>query len=177
LYGTACLASLCADEGEKHLLRSLELEDSAWARYALAIKYQKSGDKAKEYEYIMKAYELCPTDISLAKEVMRSLYQNSHFEDAIKVYESATDDIKENTRCKLYYAYALITAGRIDEADALVCKDGKYLTVADLREAENLLTDLWYASQHAKLGDEADVGEPPFEIDFRMFARIDEWKK
>ncbi len=177
LYGTACLAELRADEGEKHLLRSIELEDSAWARYALAIKYQKSGEKAKEHEFIMRAYELCPSDISLAKEVMRSLYEGSHFDVAVSVYESASDAVKENTRCKLYYAYALLKTGRLDEAEAVVCKDGKYLMVADLREGEELLTELWFASQRAKLGEDADIGQPPFEIDFRMFARSDEWKK
>jgi tetratricopeptide (TPR) repeat protein len=177
LYGTACLALLRAEEGEKHLLRSIELADSAWARYALAIKYQKSGERTKEHEFIMRAYELCPTDISLAKEVMRSLYESSEFDMIIKTYESADQALKDNTRCKLYYAYALLGVNRLSDAVEVTYKDGKYLEVADLREGENLLTDLWLATERAKLGEGADVGEPPREIDFRMFARKDEWEK
>ena len=96
---------------------------------------------------------------------------------AIELFESAADYIKTNERCTLYYAYALARVGRLDEAWELLCgKDGKtYMIVPDTRECELTITQLWVYINECRGMSREEMGEPPYDLDFRMFAKREGW--
>lgn len=165
------------DRAEKTLKKSVDLEESPWALYSLAILNRDRGDRKKEVELILRAFALCPDDLSLGKEVLRSLYNNKAFENLRNVYESMPQDTKNEPRCMIYYAFAVLESGDISKAEDILYKDGGIL-LPDIRECETITLDLWIATQKKKaeaLGDvfdEKNINPPEF-ADFRMFSNAD----
>lgn len=157
-------------KGQKYLTKSLSLCDSPWANYAMAVACEKLGDMDTAVKYAKNAYSLKSGDISLAKEMYRFMHQTEMYDDIISNFESDFEAVKENNRCKLYYAVALAHTGRLDESESIIINDGNYLIVPDIRECETTITDLWfYINEHKYNG----YGEPPRDLDFRMFANRD----
>ena len=177
LLGTASSASENYSLAEEYLKKSLSLCESAWANYALAVVYKKTGVKEKETEFMLKAYSLRPDDISLMKEVFRTLHENGEDEKIISFYENGSSELKDNKRCLLYYAYALARTGKYLQAEEILCgKDGKtYLVVPDVRECELNVTQLWVYIQSCKGMTREQMGEPPYDLDFRMFSAREGW--
>jgi hypothetical protein len=151
---------------------------SPWALYALAILNRDIGEHEKEVSYMLKAWNLRSDDLSLAKEVLRCLYANRCFAELKDAYEGMSDRLKEEPRCKVYYAFALLDQGDIAGAEAILYQDGGIL-IPDIRECETITLDLWIAVQEKKAQnagvtfDRATM-EPPRFADFRMFANV-EW--
>ena len=126
---------------------------------------------------MLRAYALRKGDISLMKEVFRCLFENNRAEETVRIFEAASADVRDNKRCLLYYSYALARLGRLKEAKELLCgKDGKtYLVVPDIRECELTETELWFyiREREGKIG--TATGEPPRDLDFRMFTKREGW--
>ena len=168
------------DRAEKMLEKSLELEQSPWALYSLAILNRDRGEHKKEVELMLRAFALCPDDVSLGKEVLRSLYNNKDFENLSRVYESMPQTVKDEPRCIIYYAFALLEGGDISKAEDILYKDGGIL-LPDIRECETITLDLWIAIEkkkaeaQGKIFDEKNINPPRF-ADFRMFSNAD-WLK
>ena len=173
LLGTLEIAEEMYQNAEKHLITSLELCQSAWAYYALAINYKKCADMQKAAENMLKAYSMRGGDVSLAKQVYRCLFEAGMYDKLIPLFEGENDNVKANERCLLYYAYSLTRYGRVDEAEKIICSNGKYLVVPDIRECELTITDLWYEIQEKK--GIVNIGEPPYDLDFRMLLNREEW--
>ncbi len=164
LLGTGETARENNKEARAMLEKSLELAASAWASYALAVVAMQENDSENYVKYMLSAFEERSDDVSLAKEVFRCLYETNMPEKTIEIFECADNNIKENPRCCMLYAYALAKCDRLDEAEAIVSNNGKYLIVPDIREAETVTSDLWeYMAK--KRGKEVAV---PRELDFRM---------
>ncbi len=161
---------------EKMLIRSVEIQPSPWALYALAILNRDKGDSEKETDYMLRAFELCPDNISVAKEVLRSLYNNKRFDLLIKVYERLSENHKQEPRCMVYYAFALVDCNNICEAEKILYKDGGII-IPDIRECETITLDLWIAIEKKKAElsgttfDEENI-DPPVFVDFRMFSNV-----
>ena len=177
LLGTAAIAEENYEKAEKLLKTSLILSETAWGNYAMAVKCKKVGDREAETRYMLKAYDLRKGDICLMKEVFRCLFENEKSKETIHIFESESEKIQENKRCLLYYAYALARTGRVEEAEEILCgKDGKtYLVVPDTRECELTETELWFYIQERKGKSRAEAGEPPRDLDFRMFSKREGW--
>ncbi len=157
------------EQAEFALNKSLELQTSAWALYALAILKRDTNQHEKEIELILKAFEILPSDISLAKAVMRCLYENKTFDLTKQIYESMSDELRAIPRCKAYYAFALVNIGDVETAEKILFDDNG-LIVPDIREGETITYDLWVEIQKAK-GLSTD--NPPRFVDFRMFQNSD----
>ena len=154
------------------LRKSISLEPSPWANYALAVALLNQGHKMAAEKHLVAAVLMRPDDISLTKELFRIYHLNRSFKKSIEMFESGSGLIRENNRLKLYYAFALAETGRKKEAAEILCgKDGKtYLLVPDIREGEIATAKLWYIiNEGAK-----PMPEPPGALDFRMNAREDE---
>ena len=166
------------ERAEKMLKMSMEQQTSPWTLYALAILNRDIGNHDEEVSYMLKAWELRSDDVSLAKEVLRSLYQNRCFAELKTVYEGMSETLKAEPRCMVYYAFALVEEGDIAGAEAILYKDGGIL-IPDIRECETITLDLWIAVQKKRaeltggVFDEANMNPPRF-ADFRMFANL-EW--
>lgn len=165
------------DKAKTLLKKSIRLSPSPWAHYALAILYRDSGRHTAEVDYMLRAHKLCPSDISLAKEVLRSLYNNRRFGEIRSLYESLPENMKNEPRCAVYYAFALLDNGDISAAEEILYKDGGII-VPDIRECETISLDLWIETERKKAEargekfDEENITPPTF-ADFRMFANLD----
>jgi len=164
------------ERAEKMLEKSLSLSCSPWALYALSILYRDMGAHQKEVFNMLKAYEMRPHDVSLAKQTLRCLYENRRFDDLKRVYESMPEKLQEEPRCKVYYGFALTDGGDIAGAEKILYQDGGIL-IPDIRECETITLDLWYAVEEkkaqlaGKVFDRASA-KPPRFADFRMFENV-----
>ena len=127
---------------------------------------------------MLQAWDLRSDDVSLAKQTLRCLYENGCFEKLKAVYEGMSETLKEEPRCKVYYAFALADAGDIEGAEKILYQDGGIL-IPDIRECETITLDLWIAVEQKKAQlagktFDTDSAEPPRFADFRMFANV-EW--
>ena len=169
-YGTMLVNADEYEKGEKHLLRSLSLKENAWACYVMSVKCNLTNDTQGEREYMLRAYNLCKGNVSLAKEVFECLCRYEMYSDVIAMFESECPDVQNNSRCKFYYITALSCTGRLDEAEELLCGRGKCLNVPDVREGEVSLSKLWFDIQDRKKARNMpykDKTELPRELDFR----------
>jgi len=167
LLGTAKYALAEYDTAKSLLEKSVSLTESAWAYYALSIVERKrSGEN--EIAYMMKAYNLRPDDLSLAKETMRALHNKEMAQDILSIYDNAAEEIRNNNRCKLYRTLALAQLGKLEEAERLLCHDPGYLVVPDIREGEVSITRLWIDIQKKKGLTHKEMGQVPRDLDFRM---------
>lgn len=157
------------ERAEEMLESSLDKERSPWALYALAILNRDKGEHEKEVGYILEAHQMLPEDVSLAKATFRCLYENKKFEEIKNTYEQLTEVLKKEPRCLIYYAFALLYAGDVAGAEAILYADGGFL-LPDIRECETMTLDLWSAIQESK-GQSTD--NPPRFVDFRMFKNRD----
>ena len=173
--GTAMIAKEDYDRAEKLLLRSRRLADTAWTHYALAVLYRKTGRHEAEVRSMLAAYALRREDVCLVKEVLRCLHEQNRPKRLIRLYEELPESIRENARCKIYYAYALARTGKRERAEEILCGKKGILIVPDIRECENITSELWFLLQSEKrgAGETGDLPEPPDALDFRMFTRRD----
>ncbi len=166
------------ERAESQLLKSLEIKRSAWALYALAILKRDSGEHDKEVAYMLEAWQMNSDDVSLAKAVLRCLYENSRFAELKEVYENMSEELRAIPRCQAYYGFSLAEEGNVEAAEAILYQNGGLL-VPDIRECETITLDLWIAVEKAKAKaagttfDEKNINPPRF-VDFRMFANV-EW--
>lgn len=166
------------EHAERMLERSLELKDSPWALYALAILNRDRGEHAKEVDLITRAQDIRPNDVSIAKECLRSLYCNGRYSLLAATYEGMPESLRAEPRCMIYYAFALLERGDVSGAERILYKDGGIL-LPDIRECETITLDLWLAIEKKKAalsGEsfDANAAEPPRFADFRMFSNS-EW--
>lgn len=164
------------ERAEKMLEKSISLSCSPWALYALAILYRDIGEHQKEVCNMRRAYEMRPEDVSLAKQTLRSLYENRCFEELKQVYETMPEKLQEEPRCMVYYGFALADRGDIEGAEKILYRDGGIL-IPDIRECETITLDLWYAVEEKKAQlagktFDRDAAKPPRFADFRMFANV-----
>jgi tetratricopeptide (TPR) repeat protein len=128
------------------LQKSVELQVSPWALYALSILNRDIGNHEKEVSYMLQAWKMRSNDVSLAKQTLRCLYENHRFDALKTVYEEMSAPLQEDPRCKVYYAFALVDAGDLEGAEQILYQDGGIL-IPDIRECETITLDLWLAVQ------------------------------
>ena len=108
-------------------------------------------------------------DISMAKDLLKILFVNGENSLVVSYYENASEEIKNNKRCSIYYAYALALTGRLKESEDILCGNGN-LIIPDIRECETITSDLWFYIQSHKENPSEDL---PRDLDFRMFVERD----
>ncbi|MDD4772014.1 MAG: DUF5107 domain-containing protein [Eubacteriales bacterium] len=173
-YGMTLLARNHLDKAASALSRSFALKQSAWALYGLSCVAGLSGQAEKAANLTLQAAEMKPDDPSLAKEAVRMLSSVGKYTRVIDFIEKLPAETAAIPRVRLSLAAAYLQCGRIDEAEALLYEGGG-IVVADIREGEVSITDLWFSIEEAKAardGREFDraTARPPAVFDFRMNA-------
>ena len=172
LLGTAEAAKKNCKKAKTYLEKSLELTDSTWANYALATVFEQEGDLESYEKYMLKAYEMRNYDISLAKEVFRCVHNAGKPEKNIELFECAAENVKANTRCLIYYAYALARCGRIDEAEKIIADERNCIVIPDIKEGETITTEIWDYMNERRAESGLEMLEIPHELNFRMSYNI-----
>jgi len=167
--------------------RSIALEPTAWAWRNLAALAAATGDRPGALRDYRRAVALRPDLSPLRLELVTILLADGHGTGAtdaievIEVIEAAPPEQRALGRFRWAEARAAVLAGRLDRAGSII--DGG-IVVADLREGELALDDLWFDYQAALRA--ATSGRPvddelraqvratvpvPRDLDFRMSSR------
>ncbi|MBR6917592.1 MAG: DUF5107 domain-containing protein [Clostridia bacterium] len=132
-----------------YLEKSFSLKKSAWAMYCLSIVAKQCGNLKPAAEKAMEASEMAPFDESLAKEAMSMLCAAEMYEEVISLSEKLDKELLGIGRIRLYMIIANMKLGNLDFAERVLSENGG-LVVADIREGENIITNIYLDLQEAK---------------------------
>ena len=155
--------------------KSYSLCPSAWAMYCFSIVAKLCGNERDAAEKAMKASLMLPSDESLAKEAMASLCGAQMYEEAAKLSQKLSPELLHIGRIRLYLTIASIHLGDLENAERTLYENGG-LVVADIREGENIITNIYLDLEEAKAKrdgrpfdrNECDV---PAIFDYRVSQR------
>jgi tetratricopeptide (TPR) repeat protein len=129
------------DAARDALLRSLELGETPWARYALAAVDARAGRVADAVESARRALAARPGDLALAKSALRILRDAGAWAQLLAAAAELVPELQHEGRIRFLRAVALHGLGRDAEARSIL-EAGGGLELADLREGDDTLTEL-----------------------------------
>lgn len=155
--------------------KSYSLTPSAWAMYGFSIIAKLCGNNRDAAEKVMKASKMMPRDESLAKEAMASLVESEMYGEVMELAKVLEPGLLSVGRIKLYLVIASIKLGNLEYAERVLWENGG-LVVADIREGENIITNIYLDLEEAKAKasglpfdrNECDV---PAIFDYRVSQR------
>jgi hypothetical protein len=155
--------------------KSYKLKNSAWAMYCLSIVAKQCGNIGDAAKKAMEASLMCPRDESLAKEAMSTLTAAEMYREVIELSEALSPELLRVGRVRLYMIIANIKLGNLDFAERVLWENGG-LVVADIREGENIITNIYLDLEEAKAkleGRDFDRAEcdVPAIFDYRVSQR------
>ncbi|MBQ7669601.1 MAG: DUF5107 domain-containing protein [Clostridia bacterium] len=129
--------------------KSFDLTPSAWAMYGFAMIAKLCGNNKDSAEKMMKASKMMPGDESLAKEAMASLVASEMYGEVMELAKALEPELLSIGRIKLYLVIASIKLGDLEYAESVLRENGG-LVVADIREGENIITNIYLDLEEAK---------------------------
>lgn len=170
--GMTYIAQRRLREAKEALDTSMKLSPSCWALYGLANIARMEGNAEKAAFLAEKASLMNPKDKSLAKEALKLLHSNQMHQKVLDLVERMPEEVTSLGRVKLYKAFACVRTGLLSQAEELLY-EGNGISVPDIREGENSVTDLWFEIEETKAKKEsrefdATNAVPPPQLDFRM---------
>ena len=151
-------------EAKRCLLHSLELAESAWALYVLAVLYFQLEDIDKALDYAKQSLAICPDRVDLAKNLVYLFILKKRYDEALTVIHGLAEHVQHDGRMLLYTANALLETDKIDEAERIM-NDHREAMITTIREGEVLANDL-YKLLLQKKG--LPTNTIPWEWDFGM---------
>lgn len=155
--------------------KSISLRPSTWAYHGLACTLFSLEEYQDAASALSKAVKMNNGDLNLAKESLKMCAYFKQYTAAGDIYESLTDECKQDHYVLGYYASTLAYVGRPAEAKEILERDGG-LYIMDIREGDETIPNGYIRAiqELAKLeGKELayeDV-EVPEKIDFRLFNK------
>lgn len=153
------------ESAKRHWEKSLGLSESAWAYHGLATIEILQEDYQKAKETIQKGLAMRKSDLSYLKETFKYLQLCKAYQDMIALYQELSDEMQVVDRLVFYYIYALHKVGRTKEAYELLTRDGG-LELADIREGEDSIGQLWKDMHRVLYGEEKEI---PYPFQFNSF--------
>jgi len=160
---------------------SLSLEPSAWAYRNLAVLADQEGEQSKAVEMWITACRMAPQLVPLAVECCEALIRAGRQAEVPDLLDSLSPDVADHPRVRVLTARAALDTGDLETVERILLGG---VELSDLREGEDVLTELWFGMQEKRLAAEegVEVDEalrervrrefpPPPEIDFRMAAK------
>lgn len=156
-YSYYCLALLQKEAGrpdlaKKAAARSLELQDTPWGEYVMAVLEYEAGRLRQASESMNRGFRLCRDDLSYAKAGLELLMRCGQWRTILRQIEMMPQSLQRSSRVGLYGAFALVHMGRPQLAEEMLHRE-----LEDVREGEDNLSTLWRL-----LGE----GPIPPELDF-----------
>lgn len=172
--GMSLLTSGRHREAKEALERSVHLAPNPWAYYGLSKCASLANETDLAATLLLSGACLRPGDLSLAREALGALIAAGKYRESVTFYESQPADVRADGRATLLYVCALLRSGNEEKAEQLLLRDGG-IVIADIREGEVLLTDLWFEIQERKAQTQGipfdrNALTPPKRLDFRMKA-------
>lgn len=148
------------EEAKRRFIRSTEAEDSAWARRNLAQLYKNVfGDTEAAAEQMLAAIALCNTYTPLCLECAEVLIHAGRYHTLADLYETFPEHIRENGRMRMLLGTCYTKLSDFARAEQFV---NESLVVADIREGEYALSNIWIELHAKRLA--AERGVPPETI-------------
>jgi Domain of unknown function (DUF5107) len=141
------------------------LEPDSWlALRNLAAASGLMGAPGRSAEQYLRALDLMPDVPQLRVEAIEALIAADRFAEAIALSQAAPASAFTG-RFRFLQAWAAVLSGDARLAESIL-ESG--LEIADLREGEDSLSDLWLAVHTAPPGRTSDPPDVPFIYDFRL---------
>ncbi len=155
--------------------RSYSLCPSAWAMFCFSVVAKLCANERDAAEKAMKASLMLPSDESLAKEAMSMLSTAGMFAEIAELSEKLSPELLHIGRIRLYLIIANIRLGKLEEAEKVLYENGG-LVVADIREGENIITNIYLDLEEAKAKRDGvpfdrNECEVPAIFDYRVSQR------
>ncbi len=160
------------ERAENLFNRSLAQEETVWVRHALANIYRTTGRRVEALAAMRQALNMCPSDESLAKEVLKTFGEFKDYGGMAEIVSLLPESLWDIPMIRFFQAAALAHQGQLESAEAiLLCEGG--LEIPDIREGENSISELYIFIQQEKARREgrtlvSNEIEVPFKMDLRM---------
>lgn len=154
---------------------SFKLKESPFTLFCLSQIARLCGGAKDAAEKAMKASLMLPGDESLAKEAMALLNTAEMYKEVMELYNAIAPELRSIGRVRLYVTIANIKLGNTDDAEKVLWENGG-LVVADIREGENIITNIYFdieeqkALREGKTYDREDADVPAI-FDYRVSKR------
>ncbi len=178
-YGVMLHAARRPEEAADAWRQSLKRRPSAWALRNLAVLATHQNQPAEAVELYLQARRLLPTLAPLAIECLQALVLAGRPAELLALIDQLPPAIRKHGRVHVLEARAALDVGDLARSESILLAD--HLEIPDLREGDQLLSDLWYTLQENKAtaGSALPVTPelrrqirrscpPPAWIDFRM---------
>jgi tetratricopeptide (TPR) repeat protein len=162
--------------------KSLALSWTPWTARNLAHLSWNEGEVDQAADLLLAAQRAAPDILSLAVECGRCLLESGRPQDWLSVTQKMSASQRANGRLRLLEAQASLDVGDLDVVDKFFNNN---VVVADLREGESSLTDLWFQFQAMKISIAENIPldddlikrverqvSVPSSFDFRMKSGI-----
>jgi hypothetical protein len=168
-------------DGARHAWeQSLERANTSWAMRNLAVLAREDGHLDDSADLLVAACHLTPSLMPLAVECGGCLIDAGRPQEWLVLLESLPQPIRSAGRIRLLEAQAALAVGDFRPAERFFADE---VVVADLREGETSLSDLWFEFHERRLsaGGNVPIDETlrnrvqqeypvPEAFDFRMAA-------
>jgi hypothetical protein len=161
---------------------SLAGEKSPWAYRDLAVLTREDGDANKAADLWLTAVRLAPHVTPLAIETVRALLAADRPAELLKFTDTFPPSVRSHGRIRLLRAMASLALADLDAVARYFEGD---IDIANIREKETSLTDLWWSFQQQRVARERRVPidenlkqlvrrefPPPARFDFRLNADL-----
>mgnify|MGYP000437703718 CR=1 FL=1 len=158
--------------------QSLEQAPSAWARRNLAVLAKHEGRLAEAADLFLDAHRMRSDLTPLAIECGQALLDAGRSREFVAWLDTLSPDVRRNDRVRVLEARAALEIGDLDKVERILADT---MELANLREGEAVLSDLWFAVKERRLAARENVPidaklrervrrefPPPAWIDFRM---------
>ena len=158
--------------------KSLALAPSAWAYRNLAVMEKGEERLGAAADLWVKAHRMAPGVVPLILECARALLDTKRTQEAADLLDGVRGAAALHPRVRVVRAEAALDLEDLDTVERIILSG---IEVTDLREGENVLTDLWFSVQERRIAaaEGVPIDEelrarvrrecvPPPEIDYRM---------
>jgi tetratricopeptide (TPR) repeat protein len=158
--------------------KSIALTPSAWAWRNLAVMAKHEGKLSDAADLWCAAYRMLPQCIPLILECSASFLDAGRLRELQALLPELAPSAREHGRVKILTAKAALEAGDMDTAERILRSD---IEIANMREGEGILTDLWFSLHEKRIAAAEGVPvndalkervrrefPPPQNLDFRM---------
>jgi tetratricopeptide (TPR) repeat protein len=165
-------------EAKKSWDRSIALAPSAWAYRNLAVLATHQGRKADAADLWLTAHRMLPGLTPLAIECAQGMIDAGRAKDLVALMETLPPVVRSNDRIRVLEARAALEVGDLDKLERILLSK---MELANIREGEVVLSDLWFEMHEKRLAAREGVPiddklhqrarrefPPPAWIDFRM---------
>ena len=160
--GVMRLENLDPDGARAAWIRSIEHKPTSWAYRNLSVLASRENDIDAACDYLKRAWDTGPQEISLALEYANILERHERWDDLRTLLSGLPDQMSRHERMLIVAAKLALHFNELSEVEQILTND-----FASIREGEVTLTDLWFTLQAKRISVSENI---PFTDE--LMARV-----